>query len=445
MEGLLGKPNKNLSTSREWRYGNKGSLVVSFASDKRGLWKNFETGEAGNLISLLQRELGLNFHETLKYAADRFVGHLNLPSSTNNKGQAQIRPTSTNNKNTNSAQKSKTTDYAQKLAQESLPIAGTIVEKYLQEHRGVKDLDSEDIRYHPKVFTDKNESQKYLPAMLSIGRDNAGKVQCVQATYLDPQTANKAELTIRKRTYASPSGALVSLQERQDNQNIRNNVDPKNTISFVAEGTETGLSVKDVTRNIKNSEVVVTLGKSNFANVDPRSIGDRVIFCLDYDGPRTFADNTIYKAAERLINHGKEVYIAIPQSNGSNTKIDFNDIARTAGITAVSKMLENAVPYQEWVSVRGIKMNPTLIEKVMRPKTLNLNTSIDLYNLLSSRPELNLNLATRFIDLKKDNLDKYLDTYNKMQRNLSSQKVTEIPKIILPNIQKDLSRIEKEL
>ena len=454
VEGLLGKPNEKLSSSQEWRYGNKGSLMVNLAADKRGLWKNFETGEGGRLLDLLQRELGLNFPDTLKYAADRFGGHLNLTSLTNNKGQAQtqsintntINSVTTNSKNISAnAQKSKTSDYAQRLAQESLPIAGTVAEKYLKEHRGIKNIDSQDIRYHPKVFTVKNESQKYLPAMLSIGRDREGRIQCVQATYLDPQTANKAELAIKKRTYSSPSGALVSLQERQDNQNIRYNVDPKNTISFVAEGTETGLSVKDATRNIKNSEVVVTLGKSNFANLDPQSIGDKAIFCLDYDGIKTFTDNTIHKAAERLINHGKEVYVAIPQSNESNTKVDFNDVARTSGAAAVSKMLENSMPYREWASVKGIKLDPTLIGEVMQPKALSLNPNISLHNLLPSRPALDVNLATRFVDLEKSNLGKYLNTYDKIQRDLSSQKVAEMPKISLPNIQKDLSRIEKEL
>ena len=40
------------------------------SGDKRGLWYNFETGESGNLLSLIQKETGLPFKESLKYVAD---------------------------------------------------------------------------------------------------------------------------------------------------------------------------------------------------------------------------------------------------------------------------------------------------------------------------------------------------------------------------------------
>ena len=179
--------------------------------------------------------------------------------------------------------------------------------------------------------------------------------------------------------------------------------------------------------------------------MDPQSIGNKVIFCLDYDGLKTFADNAIHKAAERLISHGKEVYIAIPQSNGGSAKVDFNDVARTSGDAAVSKMLENSIPYQEWASVRGIRVDSTLIESVMQPKTLHLNATISPHSLLPPKPELNLNLATKFADLEKNNFNKYLDTYDKMQRSLYNQKVVETPKISPPNVQKNLSKIEKEI
>jgi len=42
-----------------------------------------------------------------------------------------------------------------------LPISGTIVEKYLKEIRGIVGIDSADIRYHPRVFVDKDAKQKY--------------------------------------------------------------------------------------------------------------------------------------------------------------------------------------------------------------------------------------------------------------------------------------------
>ncbi len=384
---------------------------------------------------------GLNFPETLKYVSERFGAFQpHITSSTINKNQRQS--VSDDKKAQTNSEKNKTSEYAQKLAKESLPIVGTIVEKYLKEHRSIKNIDSKDIRYHPKVFTDKNEKQQYLPAMLSIGRDKDDNVQCVQATYLDPKTANKADIAIRKRTYASPSGALVLLQKHKDG------IDSKNKISFIAEGTETGLSIKDAAENIKNSEVTVTLGKSNFNNIDPKRVGDRVIFCLDNDGSATFSDNTIHKAAERLISFGKEVFIVIPITNEKNIKMDFNDVARTSGITTVRNTLDSTVTYQEW-------KNNTLKSAFINNHDMNFAEKIiqkDPYSnreyaSLLKKPEIDLTTVTKFIDLdQKRTFTKYLSAYSHIQNKPIIQKELETTKNLNTNdIQKTLSKTEKEI
>jgi len=238
--------------------------------------------------------------------------------------------------------KSKTSLYAQKLAEESAPIAGTIVEKYLRDIRGIENTNTAGVRYHPRVFTGKDEEQKYMPAMLALCRDRNGDIQSVQATYLDSQTADKADLDISKRTYASPSGGLVFLNEEQSN---------KSNISFIAEGIETGLSIRDAMKELKNKDIAVTLGKSNFANIDPQAVGQKVIFCLDNDGDKALTDNIINKSAERLISFGKDVLIAVPEKTSNyseQAKIDFNDVAKTEGIDAIRRTIDNSVSYGEW-------------------------------------------------------------------------------------------------
>jgi hypothetical protein len=72
-----------------------------------------------------------------------------------------------------------------------------------------------------------------------------------------------------------------------------------------------------------------------------------VIFCLDNDGTKTFTDNIIHNAANRLIDAGKDVYIAIPKQI-NNIKTDFNDVARLQGISAINSEISNAITYKEW-------------------------------------------------------------------------------------------------
>ncbi len=58
---LLGKPNGALSSRRELRFGNRGSLTVATAGEKAGCWYDHENGAGGDLLRLIQRVRGGDF------------------------------------------------------------------------------------------------------------------------------------------------------------------------------------------------------------------------------------------------------------------------------------------------------------------------------------------------------------------------------------------------
>lgn len=62
---FLGKPA--LAKTTEWRYGNKGSISIHIAGHKQGLYSNFETGEAGNALKLIQDQLGCDYKQALQW------------------------------------------------------------------------------------------------------------------------------------------------------------------------------------------------------------------------------------------------------------------------------------------------------------------------------------------------------------------------------------------
>src|SRR4051794_4817594 len=70
---LLGPPNRAMSRRNEDRYGRNGSLVVHTGGSRKGRWKDFETGEGGDLLSLIRREKGLSFSGAIDWARD-FLG-----------------------------------------------------------------------------------------------------------------------------------------------------------------------------------------------------------------------------------------------------------------------------------------------------------------------------------------------------------------------------------
>lgn len=62
---FLGKPTNR--SSREWRYGKKGSLSIKVAGARQGLYANFETGESGNVIKFIADQMGIDKKEAFKW------------------------------------------------------------------------------------------------------------------------------------------------------------------------------------------------------------------------------------------------------------------------------------------------------------------------------------------------------------------------------------------
>jgi virulence-associated protein E len=60
---LLGEPNLKLSTSKELRYGARGSLSIDL---EKGTWFDFETNKGGGVLDLIERETKGNPREWLR-------------------------------------------------------------------------------------------------------------------------------------------------------------------------------------------------------------------------------------------------------------------------------------------------------------------------------------------------------------------------------------------
>jgi len=317
LESLLGEPNKKLSSKREYRYGSNGSLSCCLDGEKRGTWFNFETGEKGNLFHLIQKTLNLNFKQSLEYAA-KLTGE-DINTVINHERRVIIK------NNSQLPSKNKTQKYAEQLAKESIPLSNTPAAKYLKETRGIHNLKGNDIRFHPKVWTNKEEKTKYRPALISIARDKENSIKAVEVVYLDPKSFTKAKMEIKsKKSFGSKKGNAVILNEGKN----------RDSVTYLTEGVETGLSVRDA---VSSERVLAVLGKSNFATIDMGLLTNKVVLCVDNDGKAINKDEKLLEAIERLKANGKEVLISVPKNHN-----DFNDLARNDGFKAVVETLKNA-------------------------------------------------------------------------------------------------------
>jgi hypothetical protein len=183
---LLGEPNRALSSKRDLRFGNRGSVSVTIAGKKRGVWFDHEAGQGGWGLQLIMHALCFGFREALDWARS-WLGHpAPLPTPKPNLRQPKDR-------------QRRTLDYAARLIAESSPITGTPGERYLRAARGLGDLPlPSELRFHPAVWC--KETQSKHPALLVPCYDGT-RLARVQAVLLDPATADKAKVASPKLTF----------------------------------------------------------------------------------------------------------------------------------------------------------------------------------------------------------------------------------------------------
>ena len=208
-----------------------------------------------------------------------------------------------------------------------MPVQGTLAELYLREHRGITGKLPDSLRYHTGIYL--HDLKKRIPALIIIAKNAAGKTQAIQTLFLDRETANKANIESNKRITGPIKGALVTLQEG----NYRNSP------TLIAEGVETALSLKMAA---KDAHIKATLGVSNYLNIPPAQVSQKVIFCLDNDGAGSMSEKTAIKGMQRLVEAGKTVFYNQPDI----LKTDYNDSVKAGNLNDIKAKINDSVRYQ---------------------------------------------------------------------------------------------------
>jgi putative DNA primase/helicase len=155
---LLGPPNPKLKSKSELRWGNKGSLSITVAGAKAGLWADHESGAGGDLFALITRQRGGTFPDAIKHARD-FCG---MRGNSNN-----ARPASNPEPDD---------DERARRAVELFNIAGSIdhpiVERYLDRRKLIlpDGVDGRVLRFNPYCPFGRGERH---PAIIAVYRDIA--------------------------------------------------------------------------------------------------------------------------------------------------------------------------------------------------------------------------------------------------------------------------------
>jgi putative DNA primase/helicase len=210
---VLGQPNQALSSRRELRFGNKGSLAVVVAGEKAGLWYDYKSGRGGNLFDLLLRTRSGDFAKAISFAKN-VVGPAPAYSA-----PRITKPVS--------KEETSRVQAALTLWNEAVSITGTLASRYLELRRVLEPaLQAGDgvLRFHPHCPFGEGSRHPCLLALLRDIRTN--EPRAIQRTAIRATGEKLGRMTLGPKT-----GTAIKLTGDED---VTNGL-------AIGEGTETVL------------------------------------------------------------------------------------------------------------------------------------------------------------------------------------------------------------
>jgi hypothetical protein len=199
-------------------YGNPGrSLFVRISGRRAGKWCDAATGEYGDLLDLIMFNRGLGFRGAL-VEVQSFLHMPHLPEQ----------PVTSPHENPDAYDPIAA---ARRLFAASVPITGTLAERYLYS-RGIElTQDHTALRFHPHCYYRNETGFEAWPAMIAAVTDLKGEITGIHRTWLDPETCDKAPVAQPRRALGQLLGNTVRFGQVGD-------------IAIAAEGLETALTLK---------------------------------------------------------------------------------------------------------------------------------------------------------------------------------------------------------
>ena len=198
---LLGDPNMALSSKAELRFRRKGSLAVVIQGAKKGLYFDHEAGLGGDMINLIERQLGIGLREAL-VVGERLLGG----AVVSNLAAPPVRQSGADFKNCEHTD----TRSGLHLWREAIDLRGSLGERYLLS-RGITSLPrdvGEALRFHPAGPF----GAKRSPMLIALYRDILSN---------EPRAVHRTALSVRgekigRMCLGPKAGAAIKLAADAD-------------------------------------------------------------------------------------------------------------------------------------------------------------------------------------------------------------------------------------
>ena len=202
----FGEPNRRLSTTRELRFGRRGSVAVV---PERGVFADHEAGVAGGMLKML---IHAGAASTTAEAArlieeDGYIVGRQTAAERHDRARAA-----------DVALAAKRASAATLLSQ-AQPLAGTVAETYLREGRAIAAaLDGADLGFlsSAPVWPYQADCRDRRPAMIAKVTDARGRLLGAHLTYLQTDGSGKAAMPSPRKVAGARFGGFVRLEPGAD-------------------------------------------------------------------------------------------------------------------------------------------------------------------------------------------------------------------------------------
>ena len=344
----LGSPILRNNKMAMWALGNnkkKANLSVEISGYKIGYWCDHRIPTGGkDLISFYTHFNKVDYKTALKELSNEYGINKQL----------NIHTTSVKTSlQSDLEEQTKKINQANKTYQNSSSTKGTLAEKYLREQRGIQGELPNDFRFHPSLYHYIEE--KNFPALIIPARDQQGKIIALNRIFLNSDGSKIAGFA--KLTQGVAKNATIDI-----------NLGGKLGKTYISEGTENALTIKDAKPEY---DIKACLSIGNLGGICFRPGTHTVVIVADNDLNNPSTKQALIKAVASFQNQGLNVELALPKS--IDIKLDLNDVYKSSGLAATLKILDNTVKVSN-ITQLGDKYEPlqtsfTRIEK----DSLNLN------------------------------------------------------------------------
>ena len=311
-------------TTKELSYPDGLKVCVDRGSSGYAKWISFTKGNiGGGPFQAVQEKFALNFPEAIKKARELFEEMQSVPSAVPVEDFLLTEQIPEDDDEKRMAA-------ACFIWEKTTPIKGTLAEKYLSQYRGVfSNLDSMRFRYSPAY-------KEFPPALILAAENAQGRITAIHKIHLDPLTGNKAQLPgyNAKISIGSLKGSVGVVQVGRDRV-------------YITEGPETGASIAMAD---PRATVLVSFGVNfivHLVDVLKKFIqatgAKELVIAADYDGEGALSEVLVQKAhkifTDAFASMEVSVSVIYPGSELNLKKIDYNDILKHVGVTALRAQL----------------------------------------------------------------------------------------------------------